>query len=270
MPTSLLATKLFIPSTRPDLVSRQRLVKQLNEGLHRKLTLISAPAGFGKTTLVTEWLDNPAVGSSKENQNANSIAWLSLDEGDNDPARFLSYFIAALNQVDGKDAILGKEALSMLQSPQLPPAETVLTSLINDITTIPDRIVFVLDDYHLIEAQPIHDALTFLLEHLPTQMHLVIATRQDPNLPLGRLRARDQLTELRAADLRFTHSEAAEFLNHGMGLDLFERRHLRSGKPHRRLDCRSAISCNFNAGARYKQLHPVFYGQSSLCVGLSG
>lgn len=220
MPTALLGTKLFIPSSRPELVPRLRLVEQLNKGLHRKLTLISAPAGFGKTTLVTEWLDNLRLVSSKENQNSNSIAWLSLDEGDNDLARFLSYFIAALNQGEGKDAVIGKGALSMLQSPQVPPAETILTSIINDIISIPNRIVLVLDDYHLIETQPIHDALTFFLEHLPTQMHLVIVTRQDPNLPLGRLRARDQLTELRAADLRFTLSEAAVFFNQGMELDL--------------------------------------------------
>ncbi len=220
MPASLLATKLFIPASRPELVPRLRLVEQLNKGLHRKLTLISAPAGFGKTTLLTEWIVKLRFSSSKENQNANSIAWLSLDEGDNDPVRFLSYVIAALNQAEGKNAILGKGALSMLQSPQRLPAEAVLTALINDIITIPDRIVLVLDDYHLIETQPIHDALAFLLEHLPPQMHLVIATRQDPGLPLGRLRARDQLTELRAADLRFTPSEAAVFLNHGMKLNL--------------------------------------------------
>lgn len=127
-----------------------------------------------------------------------------------------------MNRAEGVEDTMGWGVLTMLQSPQLPPAETVLTSLINEITAIPDRIVIVLDDYHLIEAQPIHDALTFLLEHLPTQMHLVIATRQDPPLPLGRLRARDQMTELRAADLRFTNSEAAEFLNQLMGLDLLE------------------------------------------------
>jgi LuxR family maltose regulon positive regulatory protein len=216
----LLTTKLFIPPTRPAIVPRPRLIEHLNEGLHRKLTLVSAPAGFGKTTLVTEWLDNFRVDAVKENQIENKIAWLSLDEGDNDLARFLTYFIAALNQIVGLEATLGKGALSMLQSPQQPPMETILTSLINEIAVISVRIIFILDDYHLIEAQPIHDALTFLLEHQPPQFHLVIATREDPLLPLARLRSQDQLTELRATDLRFTSSEAAEFLNHVMELDL--------------------------------------------------
>ena len=216
----ILHTKLFIPPTRPELVSRPRLIEQLNEGLHRKLTLISAPAGFGKTTLVTEWLDNLRSDAKKETQIENRIAWLSLDEGDNDPARFLSYFIAALNQIEGIDATFGKGALSMLQSPQPPPTEAILTSLINSVAAIPDKIIIVLDDYHLIEAQPIHDALSFLLENIPLQMHPVIATREDPHLPLSRLRANDQLSELRATDLRFTSSEAAEFLNQVMDLDL--------------------------------------------------
>jgi len=224
----LLTTKLFIPSIRPELVSRPRLIEQLSDGLHRKLTLISAPAGFGKTTLVGEWVGNLRKDHEKGCQTESRIAWLSLDEGDNDLVRFLIYFIAALNRIEGPvlseaegiDPTFGKEALSMLQYSQPPPTETVLTSLINEIATIPDRIILVLDDYHLIDAQPIHNALSFLLEHQPPQMHLVIATRDDPHLPLSRLRARGQLTELRAADLRFTSSEAAEFLNQVMGLDL--------------------------------------------------
>lgn len=222
MPVSLIATKVFTPSTRLETVSRQRLIEQLNAGLHRKLTLISAPAGFGKTTLISEWVDILKLESKKENHITNRIAWLSLDESDNDLSQFLSYFVAALNHAEGVEDTIRGGVLTMLQSPQPPPAENALTLLINEITALPDRIVFVLDDYHLIEAQPIHDALTFLLEHLPTQMHLVIATRQDPQLPLSRLRARDQLTELRAADLRFTDSEAGEFLNQIMGLDLKE------------------------------------------------
>jgi LuxR family maltose regulon positive regulatory protein len=217
---SLLTTKLFIPSTRPELVSRPRLIEKLNEGLHRKLTIISAPAGFGKTTLVTEWLENVRLSAKNKTQAENKIAWFSLDEGDNEPARFLTYFITALIQIEGIDATFGKGALSLLQSPQPPSTETTLTSLINEIAAIPDRIILVLDDYHLIEAQLIHDALTFLLEHLPPQMHLVFATREDPHLPLSRLRARGQLTELRATDLQFSSSEAAEFLNQVMGLDL--------------------------------------------------
>ena len=216
----LLTTKLFIPPTRPELVARTGLIRRLNAGLHRKLTLISAPAGFGKTTLVTEWLENLRGDAKKENKIENWIAWLSLDEADNDPTRFLSYFITALNQMAGPDAAIGKGALGLLQSSQPPPVEVILTSLINESAAIPNRIIIVLDDYHLIEAQPIHDALGFLLDNMPPQIHLVIATREDPHLPLSRLRARGQLTELRAADLRFTLSEAVEFLNQTMGLNL--------------------------------------------------
>jgi len=225
----LLATKLYIPPTRREMVSRPRLIQSLNAGLGqsssfaRKLTLVSAPAGFGKTTLVREWVAHLRLGAARANQIVNRIAWLSLDESDSDPTRFLVYLIAALQTTDARQepvGNIGKGALSMLQSPQPPPTEAVLTSLINEIAAIPDRIVLVLDDYHLIEAQPIHDTLTFLLEHLPPQMHLVIATREDPPLPLARLRARGQLTELRATDLRFSSSEAAEFFGQVMGLDL--------------------------------------------------
>ena len=211
----LLATKFFVPSNRLELVSRPRLIKHLNECLHCKLTLISAPAGFGKTTLVTEWLDGFAKEKTK-----NRIIWLSLDENDNDYARFLTYFVTALNRIEGMKATIGTEALSLLQSPQLPPAETILTSLINEIAALSDKIVFTLDDYHLIDTQSIHEALGFFLENLPPQLHLVIVTREDPFLPLSRLRTRGQLTELRAANLRFTSSEAAEFLNQVMSLNL--------------------------------------------------
>jgi LuxR family maltose regulon positive regulatory protein len=211
----LLSTKFFIPSTRPELIPRPSLVERMNEGLYRKLTLISAPAGFGKTTLVSEWVQvlSKAVPSA-------AIAWLSLEEGDNDLTRFLTYFVAALKQVEGIDATFGVSALSMLQSPQPPPVEGLLTNLINKMAAYPDRIVFILDDYHLIETQTIHNAVTFLLEHLPPQLHLIVATRDDPNLPLARLRVRGQLTELRAPDLRFSVSEATEFLNQVMGLGL--------------------------------------------------
>ena len=222
MTDTLLTTKLYIPPTRPELVHRSRLVERLNEGIHRKLTLISAPAGFGKTTLVSEWVDHIRPDTTKKNQSKYRIAWVSLDEGDNDFVRFLSYFITALKQIEGIEATFGKGTLSLLQSPQPQPqpTEAILTTLINEVAAIPDKTIFVLDDYHLIEAQPIHDALSFLLENIPPQIHLVIATREDPHLPLARLRAKDQLTELRAADLRFTSSEAAEFLNQVMGLNL--------------------------------------------------
>jgi LuxR family maltose regulon positive regulatory protein len=207
MTTPILATKLYIPPPRPSLVLRPRLIERLNEGLRHKLTLISAPAGFGKTTLVSAWI----AGCER------SAAWLSLDGGENDLARFLTYLVAALQTLATN---LGARVLGMLQSPQPPSTEALLTVLLNDITTISDHFVLVLDDYHVIDAKPIDQALTFLLEHLPPQMHLVIATREDPHLPLARLRAQSHLTELRVADLRFTPSEAAEFLTRVMGLRL--------------------------------------------------
>ncbi len=202
----ILATKLYTPPLRPKVISRPRLIERLNEGLHRKLTLISAPAGFGKTTLVSEWL----AGCKQP------AAWLSLDAADNDPARFLTYLVAALQTLE---AHIGAGVLAVLQSPQSPPIESLLTVLLNDIT-IPDPFVLVLDDYHVLDAKLIDQALTYLVEHLPPQMHLVIVTREDPQLALARLRVGDQLIELRVTDLRFTHSEAAGFLNQVMGLNL--------------------------------------------------
>src|SRR5260221_7177477 len=207
MPTPILPPKLYLPRLRRNVVSRPRLLERLNEGLHRNLTLISAPAGFGKTTLVSEWVEGIE----------RPTAWLSLDEGENDPARFLAYLVAALQTIS---ANIGEGVLGMLQSSQAPPTEAILTALLNEITTLPDHFVLVLDDYHVLDAKPVDIALTYLVEHLPPQMHLVIATREDPQLPLARLRARSHLTELRAADLRFTASEAAAFLNQAMGLNL--------------------------------------------------
>jgi len=219
MASSILVTKLFIPATRPELVTRPRLIERLDDGLNRKLALVSAPAGFGKTTLVSEWVGNLGLVSANKYRGIYKTAWLSLDEGDNDLARFLVYLIAALNRAAGSEATLGESAQAMLQSPQL-PTEAILTSLINEVSAIPDEIVFVFDDYHVIESPLVDDALAFLIEHLPPQLHLVIVTRVDPQLSLARLRARNQLTELRAADLRFTSIEAADFLNRVMGLDL--------------------------------------------------
>jgi LuxR family maltose regulon positive regulatory protein len=213
----LLTTKLFIPPTRRKLVSRPRLIARLNNGLHRKLTLISAPAGFGKTTLVSEWMEGLRSSKFKEGQVENRVGWLSLDENDNDPNRFLVYLITALRTIEDNFA---KGLLSAFQSPQPPPIEDILTSLINEMATDPGKMILILDDYHTIESTQIEDALAFFLEHLPPQIHIVIATRVDPQLPMMRLRVRDQLTELRAADLRFTPSEAADFLNRVMDLDL--------------------------------------------------
>ncbi len=216
MTTPLLKTKLYIPPPRPNLVPRPRLFQRLDEGLHagRRLTLVSAPAGSGKTTLVSEWISRVSL----------PVAWLSLDEGDNDPARFLAYCIAALRTIETEAGIkgssVGATARAMLQSPQLPPPESLLTALINDIADLPVSLMLVLDDYHVITAQPIHQAIAFLLDHLPQNMHLVIITRTFPPLPLSRLRGRGQMSEIRADDLRFTLDEVNEFLNRVMRLGL--------------------------------------------------
>ena len=228
MPETVLRTKLFIPPLRPNLVPRPHLIDRLNQGLQagHKLTLISAPAGFGKTTLVSEWLTG-----CEQNPACAATAWLSLDEGDGNPTRFLTYLVAALQTLDlregdGDSPAIGESVLAALQSPQPPPTESILTVLLNEISAAAQNFIIVLDDYHLTDADDIDAlisvdaALTFILDHQPPQMHLVITTREDPSLPLPRLRARDQLTELRAADLRFTPDEAAGFLNQVMGLSL--------------------------------------------------
>ena len=209
MAAPILVTKLYVPPPSPKVVPRPRLIQRLDEGpaAGRKLILVSAPAGFGKTTLVSEW----AAGCGRP------VAWLSLDEADSDPARFLTYLVTALQTVA---ADVGAGATAALQSPQPPAVESILTTLLNEIAAMPERFILVLDDYHLIDSEPIDQAVAFLLEHLPPPMHLAIATREDPPLPLARLRARGQLIELRAADLQFTVAEAAEFLNRVMGLSL--------------------------------------------------
>ena len=213
MSAPILATKLYIPPPRPGIVPRPRLIKRMNDGLAKgsRLILISASAGFGKTTLISEWIASCG----------RPVAWLSLDEGDNDPVRFISYLIAALQIV--KPGI-GESPLAALHASQhQPPSnEAILTALINEVATVSNDFLFVLDDYHVIDSKPIDETLSFLVEHQPPQMHLVIATREDPSLPLARLRVRGQLTELRAVDLRFTRAEAAEFLNQSMGLKLTE------------------------------------------------
>jgi LuxR family maltose regulon positive regulatory protein len=172
----LLQTKLFRPTLRPSLIIRSPLVERLNAGLdHARLMLISAPAGFGKTTLATTWLNTLTAGQT-------NIGWLSLDENDNDPIRFLSYLIAALQSAVPS---IGETAVQLLQSPQPPPAETILTLLINDISQQVQPLILVLDDYHVIAETAVHQALAFLLEHLPPQLHLLITTRSDPALPLS-------------------------------------------------------------------------------------
>ncbi|MGD8791307.1 MAG: tetratricopeptide repeat protein [Anaerolineae bacterium] len=207
MVTPLLTTKLHVPPQRPDLVGRPHLLQRLDEGLHRKLTLISAPAGFGKTTLVVEWA--AACGRP--------VAWLSLDEGDNDPVHFLSYLVAALQTVAPG---AGQGLLETLHASGPSAARAVLTELINEVGARPESIILVLDDYHVVDNRRVHQALSFLLDHLPDNLHLVIASRADPPLPIPRLRGRGELTELRQGDLCFDEGEAARFLNRVVGLDL--------------------------------------------------
>ena len=212
---NLLATKLFVPPTRADLVARPRLFERIQAGLLNKLTLIAAPAGFGKTTLLSAWRATVAGA-------ALPFAWVALDSADNDPLRFWSYVIAALDTlVPGVSA----PALTLLQSPQPPPMEPILTSVLNafsaSVAGAPGRdMVLTLDDYHVITTPAIHTMLTWLLDYLPPNLHLVVLSRTDPALPLARLRARGAMTELHASDLRFTLDEVATFLNQVMGLAL--------------------------------------------------
>ncbi|MCW2737517.1 LuxR C-terminal-related transcriptional regulator [Nocardioides sp.] len=213
MSLPLIETKLFLPSPRPGLVPRPRLRERLDRGLDAKLMLVSAPAGFGKTTLLVDWLASAASGEGT----ALRGAWLALDAADNDPARFWRYVVAALRTAWPE---VGEGALVLLQDSQPPPAEVVLTSLVNDLATADVDTVLLLDDYHVIDAPAVHEGMAFLLVHLPPRLHLVLATRSDPPLALPRLRARGDLVEVRAADLRFTDVEAASYLNEVMGLEL--------------------------------------------------
>ncbi|MCB9418904.1 MAG: tetratricopeptide repeat protein [Ardenticatenaceae bacterium] len=212
MKSHYLATKFHIPLWRTNGVPRPRLLERLQSGLanHHKLTLISAPAGYGKTMLMAEWiagLQDTAV----------STTWLSLDETDNDPARFLSYWLAAFRSVNES---LGQSAQSLLGMPQIPPPSAIFDQLINDLAGLDDRILLVLDDYHVIDNPQIHEALEYFLDHQPPQIHLAITTRSDPPFTLSRLRVRGQLTEIRAYDLRFTIDEARQFFNQAMQLNL--------------------------------------------------
>ncbi len=205
---SLLATKLHVPRLRAQFIRRSHLVERLQQGMERALTLVSAPAGFGKTTLVAQWLA----------ESGTPVAWLSLEPEDNEPVRFLSYLIAALQRLD---LHVGNAMLPLLQAPRPAPLERVMALVINDLIAGAARdFALVLDDYHVITAEAIHRALLFLLGHLPSHMHLIIATRADPPLLLAGLRARGQLTEVRAADLRFATDEVSAFLREVMKLDL--------------------------------------------------
>jgi LuxR family transcriptional regulator, maltose regulon positive regulatory protein len=208
----LLESKLHVPRSRGSLVARPRLSARLRHGTGSALTLVSAPAGFGKSTLLAQWLAT-ALGEGR------SGAWLSLDRRDNEPASFWTYLIAALQKASAVTDGFGDGALALLRPPR-PPIEAVLTALLNDLQALSNDVVLVLDDYHVIDEHEVHDGIAFLLEHLPPQVHLVIAGRADPPFPLARMRARGELVEIRATDLRFTPDEAAAYLNEGAGLGL--------------------------------------------------
>jgi LuxR family maltose regulon positive regulatory protein len=203
----ILATKLYIPQPRTDLVQRTHLIDRLNSGIKHKLTLISAPAGFGKTTLLVDWISQSEI----------SVAWLSLDKGDSDSVYFINYLVAALKKID---ANIGKTTLPMLHSPQRPATELVLMNLIKEIADFANNFVLVFDDYHLIDAKDIHAMVECLLDYLPANMCLIISTRVDPPLPLARLRVSNQLAELRAIDLSFSINETALFFNKIMNLEI--------------------------------------------------
>lgn len=214
MSTPVLATKLFAPARRSEFLTRPRLIEQLDAAVApgRRMTLICAPAGFGKTTLVSDWIQHNA-----QRPSAPRVAWLSLDDGDNDPTRLLTHLVAALQ---GADPSIGSAALGLLNSASPPAVEATLTALINDVAATSGQTALVLDDYHVLDAPLVHEAVTFLLDHLPPQLHLMITSRADPPLPLARLRARGELVELRAAHLRFTPDEAENLLNQVLGLGL--------------------------------------------------
>jgi LuxR family maltose regulon positive regulatory protein len=207
MTTGLLASKLYFPPHRPNLVQRPHLLESLNAGLSGKLTLVSAPTGFGKTTAVSEWIRNTGL----------PAAWLSLDKNDNDLSRFLIYFIAALQSIDPD---IGVDVQAALEESPSPHFEILLTRLISEIEGLPAKSIMVLDDYHLIDSKPVHDVINFLIEYLPPTIHMVISGRTDPPLPISRLRVRGEVNEVRTPELRFTQKEVAAFLNDLMGFDL--------------------------------------------------
>ena len=212
----LVPTKLYFPQVRSGLIVRPRLIEQLNNSLDGRFTLLSAPAGFGKTTLLAEWISCQNERGRKEQlagQVLSKIAWLSLDVHDNDLTRFWNYLVAAWQRAD--DAI-GQSVIPRLQSSQPVPAETILALLINDLSRQEGRLGLFLDDYHLISNPAIHTALAFLLENAPPQLHLIVAGRSDPPLALSHWRVRCELNEIRATDLRFTAAETAQFLQQGL------------------------------------------------------
>ena len=209
MPRPVIATKLNVPRVRRGLVARPTLLERLGRGTESRLTLVSAPAGFGKTTLLAEWL-----GATDGDDRA--VAWLSLDPGDDEPASFWTYAVTALQRaVPG----VGSGALELLATSPV-PTDLVLTTLLNELAAAPGEVWLVFDDYHMVQSHDVRDGMTFLLEHLPPHVHVVLSTRADPDLPLARWRVRGELVEIRAADLRFTSDEATTYLNEATGLHL--------------------------------------------------
>jgi LuxR family maltose regulon positive regulatory protein len=200
-------TKLHVPTTRPGLVARPRLSRQLDRCVQHKLLLISAPAGFGKTTLLSQW----------SQQSARPVAWVSLDATDNDPMHFWSYVVAALDKLE---AGVGENVLPLIHTPHPEPVGYLIPALINSVAMIPDHFVLVLDDYYCIESDGIHEALAYLLDYAPPNMHVILATRAEPPLPLAQWRARGQLLELRAADLSFSVEETERLFDQVTGLSL--------------------------------------------------
>jgi LuxR family maltose regulon positive regulatory protein len=203
----LLSTKLHIPHLQADIIPRWQLYARLDDSLCRKLILVSAPTGFGKSTLVADWLSVKGL----------EAAWLSLDQGDNDPVRFWAYLIAAIQTIHAE---VGEEARQIVNAPRLRSTEPAAISLINDISQLTEDVILVLDDYHLIEEGRVHESLGYLLEHQPQNFHIILITRVDPSLSLARLRAHGQLDEVRAEDLQFSTEEAAALLNDKIGLGL--------------------------------------------------
>ena len=212
MARPLIATKLYVPKLQRGLVTRPRLIAHLRRGAETKLTLVSAPAGFGKTTLIADWL-------GETSDDDRSVAWLSLDPVDNEPSSFWTYVVSTLGAAVPS---VGSGPLELITSSPV-PTDLVLTMLLNELATAPGEVWLVLDDYHLVDNHEIGQGMIFLLEHLPPHVHLVLSTRADPDLQLARWRARSELVEIRAADLRFTPEEAAEYLNEATGLRLAAR-----------------------------------------------
>jgi LuxR family maltose regulon positive regulatory protein len=218
MLANLLQTKFYIPSKRPSLIPRPHLLQKLDAGSDCKLILISAPAGYGKTSIVTEWIEHIQTKTNRprSENSVGDICWLSLDEDDSHPQQFFRYLAAAIRPFSNIQSSL----IEQLQSPQPLPTKNLMAAFVNDVTTIPASFYLVLDDYHTLESAEIDKAMAFLLEHMPPQMTLVITSRSDPGFPISRLRARGELIELRANDLRFTETEAAQFLKQSMNLTL--------------------------------------------------